>query len=136
MKYKISIIIPVYNVENYIKDSLESIIRQSIGFKNLEVIMVNDCSTDKSGEIIDDYANKYENFIAIHSTKNSGFAGTPRNMGMEKATSDFIMFLDADDIYKEDICEVFYNKITSEDVDVVSGNYILMKDSKLTRGLF
>jgi glycosyltransferase involved in cell wall biosynthesis len=136
MKYKISIIIPVFNVENYIKDALESVIRQTIGFKNLEVIMVDDCSTDKSGEIIDHYANKYENFIAIHSSQNSGFAGTPRNIGMEKATSDFIMFLDADDIYKEDICEVYYNKIISEDVDIVSGSYNLLEYGKLTKICF
>ena len=137
MNYKISIIIPVYNVEDYIRETLESIVRQTIGLDNLEVIMVNDCSNDRSGEIIDRYANKYANFIAIHLTENSGFVGTPRNIGMEKATSDYIMFLDGDDIYNENICQTLYKEITNEDVDVVSGSYALLKtDGKITKICF
>ncbi len=133
MKYEISVIIPVYNVEDYIKETLESVVRQTIGLDNLEVIMVNDCSTDGSGDIIDKYANKYENFIAVHLTENSGFAGTPRNVGMEKATGDYIMFLDGDDIYSDDICQTLYSEITYENVDVVSGSYALLNtDGSIT----
>ena len=123
MKYKVSIIIPVFNVENYIEDALKSIINQTIGLEHLEVIMVDDCSTDKSGEIMDEYANKYENFTAIHLPENSGAAGKPRNIGMEKATGDYLMFLDPDDYYTYDACEVLYEKITNEDVDIVFGKY-------------
>ena len=137
VKYKISIIIPVYNVEDYVKETLESVVRQTIGLDNLEVIMINDCSTDGSGEIIDEYANKYENFIAIHLTENSGFAGTPRNVGIEKATGDYIMFLDGDDVYNEDICQTLYKEITYEDVDVVSGSYALLRtDGSITEICF
>lgn len=123
MSYKISIILPVFNVENYIRDSLDSIIKQTIGLDNLEVIMINDCSSDKSGEIIDEYASKYENFNAIHLTKNSGAAGKPRNIGIKKANGEYLMFLDPDDSYVDDACEKLYKKIVEEDVDIVFGRY-------------
>lgn len=130
MKYKISVILPVFNVENYIRDALESILEQSIGFENLEIIMINDCSTDKSGTIIDEYANKYENFIAIHLSENSGGAGKPRNIGIEKAHGDYLMFLDPDDYYAHDACEVLYEKITHENVDIVFGTFALQGETK------
>ncbi|MCE7700024.1 MAG: glycosyltransferase, partial [Methanobacterium paludis] len=130
MKYKISIIIPVFNVEDYIKDALKSIIKQTIGVDHLEVIMVDDCSTDKSGKIIDEYANKYKNFKAMHLPKNSGAAGTPRNVGIEKATGDYLMFLDPDDYYADDACEILYNKIFKEDADIAFTRYIyVFKDN-------
>ncbi len=68
-KKLISIILPVFNVENYITDALESIVRQTIGLENLEVIMVDDCSTDRSGEIIDKYASKYDKFYCSSFTR-------------------------------------------------------------------
>ena len=119
MNYKISIVVPVFNVENYIKNALDSILKQSIGFEHLEVIMVNDHSTDKSGEIIDEYAAKYGNFTAVHLSENSGAAGKPRNVGMEKATADYIMFLDPDDYYTYNACEVLYSKIINENAETV-----------------
>lgn len=121
---KISIIIPVYNVENYIRKTLESIVAQTIGLEYLEVMMVDDCSTDGSGEIIDEYASKYENFNAIHLPQNSGAAGKPRNIGMERSTGEYLMFLDSDDYYAHDACEILYNKISQEDADIVFCNYI------------
>ena len=95
MEYKISIIIPVYNAEKYIKKSLDSIIKQTIGFEHLEVIMVDDGSTDSSGEIMDEYAAEYENFKSIHLQENSGAAGKPKNCGLDHATAEYLMFLDA-----------------------------------------
>ena len=123
MKYKISIIIPVFNVETYIKDTLESILKQTIGFDFLEVIIVNDCSTDGTGEIIKEYADKYENFTAITLSENNGLPGKPRNIGIVNANCDFIMFMDHDDYYDKDVCEVLYNKITEENVDMVFCNF-------------
>lgn len=125
MRYKISIIIPIFNVENYIKEALKSVIDQTIGLESLEVIMVDDCSTDMSGKIIDEYANNYENFIAIHLPENSGTAGKPRNIGIQNASSDYLMFLDPDDIYTADVCETLYNKIKEENADIVFGKYIV-----------
>jgi glycosyltransferase involved in cell wall biosynthesis len=131
MTYKISIIIPVFNVEHYIKESLNSIIKQSIGFENLEVIMVNDGSTDKSGEIIDQFASKYDNFKAIHLPENSGTAGKPRNIGIKFASSKYLMFLDPDDYYTDDACELLYNKIIEEKADIISGKYDILKSDQI-----
>lgn len=128
-QFKISIIIPVYNVENYIRNALDSIVRQTIGLEYLEVIMVNDCSIDNSGKIIDEYANRYGNFVAIHLSKNSGAAGRPRNIGIENSTGDYIMFLDPDDYYMDETCEVLYEKVTKENVDVVFGKYNIHYDN-------
>lgn len=123
-KYKISIILPIFNVEKYLKAALDSIINQTIGFENLEVIMVDDCSTDESGKIIDEYANKYENFIAIHLDENTGTAGTPRNIGLDRASSDYVMFLDPDDEFMPDICEKLYRILLENDADAVIANAI------------
>jgi glycosyltransferase involved in cell wall biosynthesis len=133
LNYKISIILPVYNVEKHIHKALNSIIRQTIGSDNLQVIMVDDLSTDDSGKIIDEYAEKYENFTSIHLNANSGAAGKPRNLGMEIATADFIMFLDPDDYFLDDACEILYNKISTENVDIVFGNYSNFHKGKILR---
>lgn len=122
MDYIISIIIPIFNVENYLRAALESIVNQSIGFEKLEVIMVDDCSTDDSGKIMDEYSDKYENFISIHLKENSGTAGKPRNVGLNNSTADYIMFLDSDDEFLPDICETLYETSIKKDADVVSAN--------------
>ena len=125
MSKKVSIIIPVYNVENYIKKSLDSIINQTFNLNDIEVIMVDDCSTDKSGAIIDEYESKYDNFKSIHLNHNSGSAGKPRNIGIKEASSDFIMFLDSDDYFVENSIERLYNKIILDDeLDIVMGGYV------------
>ncbi|MDR0911845.1 MAG: glycosyltransferase family 2 protein [Methanobrevibacter sp.] len=129
VKYKISIIIPVYNVENYIKKAFDSIKTQTLGFDNLEIIMVNDGSTDKSGEIIERYADKYSNCKSIHLDENTGAAGIPRNIGIEHSSSNYIMFLDPDDFYENNACEILYDKIVNEKVDIVFGTFF-----KITQG--
>lgn len=121
--YKISIIVPVHNSEKYLRNSLESIINQSIGFENIEVIIVNDASTDGTKDIIDEYSYKYNNFKPIHLTENTGAAYGPRNIGLRKATSDYIMFLDADDTFEPDACKVLYDEIKSSGADMVFGRY-------------
>lgn len=123
MDYKISIIIPVYNVEKYIREALQSVVKQTIGLENIQVVMVNDCSSDKSGLIMDEYADKYNNFEAIHLPERSGAAGKPRNIGIEKATADYIMFLDPDDYYEETACKLLYDRIVEDNSDVVVGKY-------------
>jgi len=129
-QFKISIIIPVYNVENYIRNALDSIIRQTIGLEHLEVIMVNDCSTDNSGKIMDEYANKYKNFKAIHLLENSGAAGKPRNIGIENSTGNYLMFLDPDDYYTENACEILFNRIVAENVDIVFSRFVYVFENK------
>ena len=130
MSYAISIIIPIFNVEPFLGSALDSIVNQTFDFGNIEVLMVNDCSTDNSGVIIDEYSNKYENFIAFHLDKNSGTAGGPRNVGLENANGDYIMFLDSDDELMEDICETLYNKAISSGADIVTGNALCIMSDK------
>lgn len=129
--YKISIIIPVFNVEDTLPNAFDSIKSQTIGFENLEVIFVDDKSTDDSANIIRNYSNKYNNVKSICLDENSGFAGRPRNIGIENATSDYLMFLDPDDLFLDNACETLYNNITENNLDVVSGNYYINRDSKI-----
>lgn len=117
----ISVIISVYNVENYINRAFDSLLNQSIGFENLEVIFIDDASTDNSAKIIGDYSKKYDNVKSIFLDKNSGSAGKPRNIGISASSKEFIMFLDPDDIWYEDACEILYDEITKEQCDIVSG---------------
>lgn len=131
--YKISIIVPVFNVEDTLSRAFNSIIKQSIGFENLEVILVDDNSTDKSGNIIKNYSKEYDNVKAIFLDENSGFAGKPRNIGIENSTADYLMFLDPDDIFLENACEILYKNITQNNLEIVSGNYNINKDSKITQ---
>lgn len=130
MSYKISIIIPIFNVEKYLYAALDSIVAQTFDLNNLEVLMIDDCSTDNSGTIIDEYSEKYENFIAIHLDNNSGTAGKPRNVGLDNARGDYIMFLDSDDELMEDVCEVLYSKLIETNADIVTGNAICIQPDK------
>ncbi|WP_019265772.1 glycosyltransferase [Methanobrevibacter smithii] len=122
--FRISIIIPVYNMENFLTRAIDSIINQSFGFNKLEVILVDDCSSDNSRKIIGEYCEKYDNIKSVFLKENSGFAGKPRNIGLRYASADYVMFLDPDDSYFEDACNVLYEKITNENADIVSGNFI------------
>lgn len=127
----VSIIVPVFNVEKHIRKSINSILNQTVYCEDIEVIMVDDCSTDNSGVIIDEYASKYENFRAIHLDENSGAAGKPRNVGLNIASSDFVMFLDSDDCFVENAIEILLNKIRQDDeLDIVLGGYVNVYDKK------
>ena len=123
MKYKISVIIPVYNAEKYLKTAIESVINQTIGFENIELIIVNDNSTDKSKDIIKEYSIKFENIIGIHLDENSGLPGKPRNIGIEHATAPYLIFLDADDEYLPHAFKLYYDTITKEKSDFVLGSH-------------
>lgn len=123
MDYKITIIIPVFNVEGYLSKTIDSIISQTFGFENIEVILIDDKSTDNSANIINEYAKEYDNIKAICLEENSGFPGKPRNIGLENATAPYIMFLDSDDYYESTACERLYETIIKEDADIVSGSY-------------
>ncbi|MGN1294834.1 MAG: glycosyltransferase family 2 protein [Bacilli bacterium] len=120
----ISVVLPIYNVEAYIEECLDSLINQTIGVENLEVIMVNDCSKDNTAQIIDRYAEKYNNFKAIHLEKNSGAPGKPRNVGIDAATGKYLMFLDPDDYIPLDAYEKLYNVMKEYKSDFVMGKMI------------
>lgn len=123
MPYKISIIIPVYNGEKSIENTLNSLIKQTIGIENLQIIIVNDKSTDNTQEIIETYIKDYPNIELINLDKNIGAAYGPKNIALDYVKSSYIMFLDADDSYELNSCEVLYNTIEKENVDIVYGRY-------------
>lgn len=117
--YLVSLIIPIYNAEKFLDNTINSVINQSIGFKNIELILVDDNSKDNSKKIIENYAEKYDNIIPYYSKTNHGFPGFGRNIGLEKSTADFIMFMDNDDELDKDICKKLYETIICEHADIV-----------------
>lgn len=116
----ISIIIPVFNAENYIEEALDSVVNQS--FDDIEIIAVNDCSTDNSMDILQRYSEKHDKLRILSTDKNSGSPGIPKNVGIENAKGDYIMFMDNDDIYAIDACEILYDIAQKTDSDVIMGN--------------
>lgn len=116
----ISIIVPVYNAENWLEKTLESIVNQTL-FDDIEVVLVNDGSLDKSGMIIDEYIKKYDNIIGIH-IENQGVSNA-RNVGINICHGEFITFIDADDYVDVDFVENLY-KSMDENCDIVCGGFI------------
>ena len=111
---KLSIVIPVYNVENYLAKCLDSVIVP--GLENYEVIVVNDGSTDGSGAIAADYAGRYPGLIRLIEQENSGL-GAARNTGLEAARGEFVFFLDSDDWLREGAVPEMLEKL-EEDFDI------------------
>ena len=130
--YKLTVIVPVYNGEEDIKPCLNSLLNQTIGFDNLEIIFVDDCSTDNSWKKLNELSLKYSNVSCYKTDKTSGASGKPRNIGIEHSSTPFIMLLDVDDIYFKDTCETLYNLINENNVDLVSGNYAINDGKSLT----
>jgi len=128
-EYKISVIIPVYNSAQYLSEAFNSLLRQTIGFNFLQVIFVDDCSADGSPEIINKYTSESPNVIAICLKENSGTASKPRNIGMEHAVADYFMFLDADDWFADNACEVLYKRIAQTNADMFSGYHSVVNEN-------
>lgn len=114
----ISIIVPVYNVERYLEKCVNSIINQT--YKNLEIILVDDGATDSSGNMCDELA-KSDNRIKVYHKENGGLSDA-RNYGVERATGDYIGFVDSDDYIDSEMYEELYEAIKKENVDVVECN--------------
>ncbi len=98
MKKRLSVVIPIYNSQNYIKETLNSILIQ-INQDIDEIIVIDDCSTDFSFEIVSQYKSLYKSIILLRTTSNSGGPATPRNIGIKKARGIYIAFCDSDDIW-------------------------------------
>lgn len=123
--YLVSVIIPSFNGALGLENAIKSIIGQSIGFKdNIELIIVDDASTDKiTKKIMLKYQSQYpDNIKLIFLDKNSGYPGKARNIGVDNATSDYIIFLDDDDIYLEKGIETLYNAINKYNSDIIIAN--------------
>ena len=112
---KVSVIVPVYNVEKYLDKCLKSLINQTL--KDIEVIVVNDGSPDNSQKIIDKYVKKYEN-VKSYEKKNGGLSDT-RNYGLQYVTGEYIAFIDSDDYIDNTMLEKMYNKAIKDDLDIV-----------------
>ena len=112
MEPKISIIVPVYNVEQYLERCVESLMNQS--YKNIEILLINDGSTDNSGKLCDEIA-KRDSRIAVYHKENGGLSDA-RNYGVDKATADFVGFVDSDDYVDEDMYEVLLSNLLKYDV--------------------
>lgn len=116
--YMISVIVPVYNVEKYLKDCVESILNQT--YTDFELILVNDGSTDLSGQMCDDYAQKSDKVIVIH--KSNGGQNSAIKSGLQKARGEYIAFVDSDDWLEPNALEKFYDIVKTSNVDLVVGN--------------
>ncbi|WP_296790749.1 glycosyltransferase family 2 protein [uncultured Methanobrevibacter sp.] len=132
-KFKISVVIPIYNNERFIHRTLMSIENQSFGIENIEVLMVDDNSNDNTCEVIRQYCDKYEGFTSIHIKEGTGSPGTPRNIGLLESSSDYVIFLDHDDLFEIDALEKLYRTITENDCDFVYGTYASIDIDKPTK---
>lgn len=118
--YKISIIIPIYNVEEYLPQCLESVIRQT--YPDLEIILVNDGSTDSCAAICEAYAQKDSRIQVIHK-KNGGLSDA-RNAGLRMATGDFISFVDSDDVLDLHFCQKLLSALLENKADIAECRFI------------
>lgn len=124
---KISIIVPVYNVEDYLEECIESIVNQT--YKNLEIILVNDGSTDCSGYICDKYNKKDFRIKVIH--KKNGGLSSARNVGIDFSTGNYLMFVDSDDYIDLDMVEILLKYMEQENADITICNFYREKNKKM-----
>ncbi len=124
---KISVIVPVYNVERYISQAIESVIRQT--YNNWELLLIDDGSTDESGQIIDKYSSNDSRIKSLHQT-NKG-ASAARNLGIEHASGKFFFFLDSDDYLPSDALMHLISHQKKADADMVIGDFELGVNGKI-----
>ena len=123
---KVSIIIPVYNAQNYLKRCLDSVCNQTL--KDIEIICINDCSTDNSLKILKEYANKDQRIQIINCTQNRG-ESVARNAGLNIAVGEYLGFVDNDDTIDLDFYEKLYTIAKSNNSDIVKGNCCYITNS-------
>lgn len=134
---KVSVIIPCYNVEPYIGECLDSVIGQTIGKENLEIIVVDDCSTDNTVQILQAYETRYPEQMIVVLCEQNGRQGTARNIGLSYASGEFVSFVDSDDYIVSDMYEQLLDAMEKSDADVAQFRYTenpeeLYQRSKLT----
>lgn len=123
----VSIIVPVYNVQKYINRCLDSLANQT--YDNLEILLVDDGSTDNSGNICDEYAAKDSRIRCFHKT--NGGQGSARNMAIDLYSGEYLMFVDSDDYLENDFVEIMFDRMIKDQLDIISCNYMrVTEDSK------
>ena len=127
MILKVSVIVPVYNSEKHLRECLDSLVNQTL--KDLEVIVIDDASTDKSFEIIMEYKNRYPEKIKVFKNEQNKGQGASRNVGLSLATGAFIGFLDSDDYVTPTMYEELYNNAINNKADIVSTRLTFVKDN-------
>lgn len=128
MEYKVSVIVPVYNAEEYLNECIDSLINQTIS--PLEIILLNDGSKDNSGKICDEYAEKYDNIVVRHL--ENGGPSRARNIGLSIARGEFVGFVDSDDFVKENMFELLYNEIQKNNSDMVISSISIFDGKNIT----
>lgn len=127
---KVSVVVPIYNVENYLARCIESLVNQTL--KEIQIILVNDGSTDNSGKIAKDYSNKYVDKILYLEKENGGLSDA-RNYGLKYAKGDYVAFLDSDDYIELDAYEKMYKKAIEENSDYVECDFIWEYPKKIRK---
>lgn len=125
---KVSVIIPVYNVEKYLRRCLNSVLRQT--YDDYEIICINDCSPDNCSKILRQYAKKFPAKIRVYENEANIGAGRTRDYGVICAEGEYIMYVDGDDYVKDNYIETYVNAIEDSGYDVVIGGYIRDVDGK------
>ncbi len=120
MNISVSVIIPVYNVEKYLRQCLDSVVNQT--FKDIEIIVINDCSPDNSLQIIKEYQQKDKRIVFVDLKQNIGI-GLVRNEGLKIAKGKYVTFIDSDDWIANNYIEILYNTIEKYKYDVISPNF-------------
>lgn len=134
MNPKISVIIPVYNTERYLKECLDSVVNQTL--KDIEIIIVNDASPDNSISIINDYASNDGRIVVIDKKNNEG-VGQARNDGILKATGEFIAFMDSDDLYSSNVAlNNLYSAAIENKVSVSGGVLEILRDEIVEKTVY
>lgn len=119
-QFRFSVVMPVYKVEKYLTEAIDSVINQTIGFEeNIQLILVNDGSPDKSGEICRSYAEKYPDNITYIEQSNQGVS-VARNTGMKYIQGEYVNFLDSDDKWTEDAFELAEKYFRRYDVNIIA----------------
>ena len=121
----VSIIVPVYNIEQYLDECIRSLVQQT--YQNIEIILVDDGSTDASSDICDSYAKKYKH-VKVRHQKNKGVSSA-RNAGIKAAKGEWIIFADGDDEMSSDAVDTLVNTAIKTEADCVSGNFVSYSDS-------
>ncbi len=129
-KDKISVIIPCYNVQKYIMRCFDSIYSQTYGFENLEVILIDDLSTDNTWSILESLQRQYPEKVISLKIQKKGKCGGARNLGMDICTGKYIAFVDADDYVHPDMLRVLHDRMTEDDYDVAQCGVSCFKEAK------